>query len=354
MRGQAREYLQQKSPVYITTKDRKPIPATDKKMFEKYGFKEQGKNTMTIPKEEWDKLEEKESKRHQNFRRKVGITRPQIIRLIYRTYKVSFSYPDGILVYHPYRLNDKGKHEYDLYVAEMKTEDAANKEIMQKWEWLRHHHSHDWLHYVTYSPHYHFIGWTGYLAPARKDELFVIEKKPGLSYITNGIITKEQKKREHLLVQHTFKQTKMVIKKMDLIRAIRYPLTHTVDRTDTKNYHSYVWIGKLSTRYGKTDKEKQLEQYQDIIKINEEKTKKHTCKKCGSTLGYIKPTIDKFFQDYENIHDTGWYTYPDLINMVKNNTKITPEQQENMMDILQTLENYKLGKPPPKPIAYII
>jgi len=350
---QTETYLQQKSYVFIHG-----VEEEYKKILEKYGFNPIGKDTMTIPKEKWDSLEKREGKRHLNFRRKYGICKPQIIHLIRSKYKVTYAYPDGILIYHPYRFNERANQEYRQYIAQMKTDLAPDHEIYKKWDWLRHTHPQNWRKdYVIFSPHFHFIGWTGYLAPAQKNELFVYEKKPGLSYLTNDIITKEQKKRDCLLVQYVNKQTKMVIKKLDLIRAIRYPLTHTVDRTDKKNYASYVWIGNLSTRNGKTDKEKQLEQYQDIISIKEKRFSsktKNTCQNCGGTLGYIKPTIDNFFKKYENIPNTGWYTYPDLISRVQDNKQITPEQQENMVEILQTLENYKLGKPPPKPIEYTI
>jgi len=256
LRALAIDFLYSISSMYI-------IPKNEWFDFpEHYGFTPRRNNNYSIPKSEWDKIPFDERMQIKDNCRVINST------------------PSGVLIFHPWRTTaEANKKAY-----------AAN---MKKWEWVRAQGP-NWKDYVYWSPHFHFVGYVGWLS--------VPESGTGWVYKT---ITEEFEKGRKV----------SILKPKEVYFAVSYLLSHTGTIKDKPNVHSYVYIGNLADRNGESEEEKQLKKFGvlypsdgDIIlsskSINDLKKLKATCKYCkrqGKTgkLFYMYQNLLSFFKAYE-------------------------------------------------------
>lgn len=192
LREQAIDYLSSKSYIYAVQRyDQQKI------RLEKYGFL-QLKKSYIITQEKFKELTEEDRQK------------------IRKHFLIKFSSPSGSLIFHPFRLKPEAQEEYKEYLRNA-------SDGMKKWEWIRS--KPNWRELVIYSPHFHFIGYIGFLAPAKSEEMWLYKT------IKDG-------------------NKVAILSDKDVFRAVNYLLTHT-GVLDDRNVHSYVWIGTLSTRNGK-------------------------------------------------------------------------------------------------------
>lgn len=193
LREQAIDYLSSKSFIYAVQRYNQ-----QRIRLEKYGFRRL-KKSYIITQEEFKELTEEDRQR------------------IRQHFLIKFSAPSGTLIFHPFRLKPEAQEEYKEYLRN--TSDG-----MKKWEWIRS--KPNWRELIKWSPHFHFIGYIGFLAPAKSGELWAYK-------------TIQENKKVAILSDK------------DVFRAVNYLLTHTGVLASRPHVHSYVWIGTLSTRNGK-------------------------------------------------------------------------------------------------------
>ncbi|GAH22906.1 unnamed protein product, partial [marine sediment metagenome] len=140
---------------------------------------------------------------------------------IRKHFLIKFSAPSGVLIWHPYRLKPGYEDEYKEYLR--KSVDG-----LKKWEWIRS--KSNWREMVTYSPHFHFVGYVGYLKQSEKGEGWLYK-------------TIEETKNGSKVVS--------VLSYQDVYRVVNYLLTHV--GTLSNQQHSYSWLGNISNNSGKTE-----------------------------------------------------------------------------------------------------
>lgn len=249
-------------------------------------------------------------------------------------YKKSVKPPTGTVVFHAYRFNDKGEKGYKAYIAKCKDNGVNNKDIMKKWQWIREKHGDDWRRYTRFSPHYHYIGYVGWLDKPKQGENFVYKT-----------ITDKNGKVKTLNDRKT-----MHIQQQQLHRAIFYILTHTVDRTDRDYYRSYVHLGDISTRNGKPELQERIEEKQQELKqVN------RTCRACrDGKLFYIRQNLTAFLRAWLDIQNPHKWSDKSLKRGILQAKDIPREIKKNVLEGMDMLQDYHDGEPPPEDYPYIL
>lgn len=154
-------------------------------------------------------------------------------------------------------------------------QDQTNAEQNKKvWAWIRERDS--WQQWVNGSPHYHFIGYTPFLEAPQEGEKWIYKKRTD--------------KNGRILALNHFKGRNnefMAVKRDHLYRVLNYVLSHTVDMAAQDHYRSYVWIGDLSTRNGRSREEIERDEAQAESKHKNGRCRccsRNKCKDCGATF----------------------------------------------------------------------
>ena len=230
----------------------------------------------------------------------------------------------GVLLFHAFRPNKRFWMEY----GSRKEEDEEGlKEWAKKWEWIRS--KENWFDYVDYSPHFHFIGWCGWLDSPEKGEEFVYKT----------ITDKKGKVADYS-------------NKKDLFRLVYYLLSHTVGKADDKYFSPVTWIGELGNRCGVPwDLELLRERIAKVIK--ERKEAKATCGLCGGKLWYINDILAAFFKVWLGVYNWKEFPFSELRKIVKDlNRRIPQYIRDNVLLCLDFIEG-KLP-PPDELIKYVV
>lgn len=312
LRRKATEYLYSKSHFYAVKRfDAQSIH------LEKYGFSKLGKS-HTISQQKWKKLAE------------------EIKEKIRKHFLIKFSAPSGVLIWHPYRMKAGCEDEYIDYLKNstsgiIKTPASGT---MKKWEWIRS--KPNWRELVEYSPHFHFVGYAGYLQPS--------DKKEGWIYKT---------------IRETINGNKVVsvLSHQDVYKVVNYLLTHTGVLKNKPYTHSYVWIGNLSTRNGgKTEvAEDVVMDSMDVILSGTDSDiikKAIECKWCkehnkSGKLRYFWKTLQAFF----NAHKIGIAEDPEQTDWDKVSEQVKLLDVPNFM-VYHILEAIKVKQRKPPPLGF--
>lgn len=238
-------------------------------------------------------------------------------RTISYLYKKSSKPPSGILIFHAFRFNDKGNHEYKLYIKECKEMDKPDKLILKKWEWLKRQLNYE--EYITFSPHYHFIGYVGWMDKPIEEE---------------GFIYKTILRNEKVALLNN---------KNDVYVVVYYLLSHGATKKIGEYHHTYTWIGNLADRNGTSKeeielKEKMRENSHELMKKNAK------CKSCKEgALWYLDQNLRAFLRAWCEITKPEEFTLQEKIAIVKIIKDIPPYIKQNVIEGLELIG----GKPPP-------
>ena len=299
----------------------------------KNGIEKTKHGIYTISREKFLRLKQKERENNKktSIFRVYGIHKVHIIEWIERNFNIIPSNIDGVLIFHAHRLNDFGKKEYAAYLQECHRKGIPENQILKKWEWVRSKGNAKDM-YIEFSPHFHFIGYIGWLAEAKEGEEFIYKQIKDV----NGYAARFNEKT---------KDGKIKIKE-DLGKAVHYLLTHTVYDKKNKNFPSYVYIGKISYRHGKTQAEKFIE-LEELKRKQEEGLTNKKCLDCGCELQYIPQNIKKFWRKYFGLIRYDEITRDEQKVLILQNSKIPEKIKHNAIELLRIEEGMRVGKPPP-------
>ena len=216
----------------------------------------------------------------------------------------------GVLIFHAFRTTKEAKKE-------------SVEEETKKWEMIRE--KENWEDYVVYSPHFHFVGYVGWMEPPLQEEDFVykmITDKNGKVRIMNG-------------------------KRKDVFHIVSYLLSHTVDKRKENYYHSYTWVGNLADREGKSVEEERLVKERERLKKS-----KARCKACGKgALWYAKENMNSWLKVWCHILRPEQYAIKRLIELVERNDEI---EERMKMNVIEGLELIGGKDPPPNYADYLV
>jgi len=190
LQQKAEQYLEEKSFVYLFPRGHRDL-LLEKKLI-KIGGKYTKRGTLAIPYSIWKNL-------GGNNGLKQKVRRRYTIKWVGRGTGVL----GGVLIFHPFRLKEEAK-------------ERALEEGKKYWEWVREQK--DWKKWVYYSPHFHFIGYCGWLEDPKEGEDFVYKT-----------IEKEGEEGEIAILRDS-----------DIYRCVFYLLTHA---GISHFKHAYDWIG---------------------------------------------------------------------------------------------------------------
>lgn len=216
-------------------------------------------------------------------------------------------------IFHAYRPNDRFWEEYG---GERGEEDECIEVEIKKWEWI--FSKENWYDYVEFSPHFHFVGWFGWLEPPQKGEMFVYK-----TIMRDGKVASPKDRKE-------------------LYRLVVYLLSHTA--TSRKGFHPVTWVGKLSYRNGIPFEI--LEAWRRYKRLRErEKKAKGKCKACGGPLWYMEDNLRVFLKAWCDVPSEMFYrlSIGELKRIVRENERVPLKIKINVIECLEILE----GKPPP-------
>lgn len=235
----------------------------------------------------------------------------------------------GVMVFHAFRPSGLYWEER----GEERREDDNPANDMKKWEWIRE--KRNYYDYVDFSPHWHFIGWVGWIDKPEKNEDFIYKM-----IMTKGKVARFDTGKK---------------KAGELWKLVYYVLTHTcttkIDNEDIEQFHSYVWLGNMANCVfgGSPD---------ELITFNEEMKRKKgigkgdkcKCKDCGGKLYYMRKNLDFFFKTYCNIAYPSMYSLHDLRFAVQNSTAPN-RMKNNVYECMKAVELRELfiktvGPPP--------
>ncbi len=240
----------------------------------------------------------------------------------------------GVLVFHAFRPSTRYWEER----GEQRKDDDDPENDKKKWEWIRS--KKNWYDYVEFSPHWHFIGWVGWIDKPVKNEEFVYKM-----ITTGGRVARFDTGKK---------------KAGELFKLVYYVLTHTcttkIDYSDTDEFHSYVWLGNMAgCSFGGVPDELTAYNEEMARKKGVGKGDKCKCKDCGGKLYYMRKNLDFFFKVYCNIAYPSAHSLNDLRGVVLNSTA----SNRIKMNVLECMKAVELGElfiktvgPPPD--AYIV
>ena len=226
----------------------------------------------------------------------------------------------GVLIFHAFRPNERYYQERGN--AERFSDDDELNDL-QKWAWIREQEN--WQDYVKFSPHFHFIGYVGWLEPPKRGEWFIYKT------ITNE---KGKPRRYNRNIK-------------GLAKLVYYLLTHATGSTIEKNFPTYSWIGVFSCR----KRRRFFKRYADST----EKVQKHIslkCKDCGGPLVPLKSNFESICRVWLHINPKH-YPYEVLREKIIEEFKYYRETL--MRNLLEMLDDYFIDfKDPPEDKKYVI
>ncbi|MHA1334068.1 MAG: hypothetical protein ACTSPL_08375 [Candidatus Odinarchaeia archaeon] len=350
LREQAERYLKSKTFLYLYPKESEIIlkdgttikkAKIDLKEYEnillRAGIEKTKHGIYTISREKFLRLKQKE--RENNKKNSIfqvyGIHKPHIAEWIERNFNIIPSNIDGVLIFHAHRLNEMGKREYYNYLQECHEKGIPDNQILKKWEWVRSKGNARNM-YVKFSPHFHFVGYVGWLDKAKEGEDFIYKQIQDV----NGYAV-----RFNQVTKTKTGKYKITIKE-DLGKVIHYLLTHTVYDKKNKNFPSYVYLGKISYRHGKTQAEKYIE-LEEIKRKQEEGITGKKCVDCGSDVLYIPQSIKKFWHKYFGLIRYNELSKDEQKKSIMENNKIPDNIKRNAIELINIEYKRREGEPPP-------
>lgn len=232
----------------------------------------------------------------------------------------------GALVFHPFRPSDL----YYIERGEQREEEENPENDKKKWEWIRG--KPNWEDYVEFSPHFHYVGWVGWMDKPEKGEGWIYKM-----IMTNGHVARFDRGKKGA---------------QELFRVVHYLLTHTgttkIDNTDTDNFFSYAYLGNIANCFGAISEASELN-----AKLRKDKRLK--CKDCGGGLDYVAKNLDRFFKVYCGI------AYPELLSNAEKrhyalNARVDNRIKRNVIECIDRdliMLRYG-GKPPPEALVYTV
>jgi hypothetical protein len=356
LREKAEEYLYSISNMYVYKRSdgSHPLPLTQ------WSF-ERRKKGFSITRKCWDRLSEGQKEQ------------------IYKAYKVITSAPSGVLIFHPFRLNQKGKYLYHLARKEAQTklgdprhcqdekhgvdpddeDDGWKTKPLNKWEWVRAQANP--MELIEFSPHFHFVGWTSWLDPPEKNGEFVYKViMKGKDEDDGDDEEPEAKNQKHVAI----------LGSKDVYRVVFYLLSHVGVPKNFPYYPGYVYLGNVSDRCGSSIEERNLAENgfhlcdDDVVVHTEnlklertmaDATKKgtcHWCRKHGTQgkLFWIGPNLLGFFRahliPYDEL-DPNWIEISEMVTKC-----VCPDYIK--LHVLQQIDFKLDGKPPDDVEDYVI
>ena len=256
------KYLEEKLYIYLFPKKEKK--RIERKLIELGGkYIGKGKHkAIAFPYWKWVKLGN-----HNGFKEEVK-----------KYYQVKMGVFGGCLIWHPFRVTKEGKRK-------------AMKEGKHFWEWIREQEN--WQDYVYFSPHFHFIGYCGFLEEPFPGEEFV--------YKTITFEPDEEEKEET-------EKKKNGINWDAVGRCLHYLLTHAgIDHYK----HAYDWIGNARGIFSLEEELVKTFRFRyENGKIVYEISKKELKKKenyCRFCWKHFQQKRNSLWYFYENLRSALWY-----------------------------------------------
>ena len=225
----------------------------------------------------------------------------------------------GVLIFHAFRPNERYYQERGN--AERFSDDDELQDL-QKWAWIREQKN--WQDYVKFSPHFHFIGYVGWLEKPQKGEWFIYKT------ITN----------ENGKPRRYNKNIK------GLLKLVYYLLTHAAGSTIEKHFPTYSWISVFSCR-----KRRQFfRRYVDSTeKVHRDMHLK--CKDCGGPLVPLKSNFESICRVWLRVNPEH-YPYEVLREKIIEEFKYWRTLNRNLLEMLE--DYYTPFKDPPDDDKYVI
>lgn len=239
----------------------------------------------------------------------------------------------GVLILHLYRPNERYYRER----GEQRREEEENPENeLKKWEWIRSRPN--WWTYVDFSPHFHFIGFAGWLEKPKEGESFVYKLIP---------VYREGEKSHEIKTWD------------DMMRVLTYVLSHAGGVCqDHSRVHWWVRGGKWKFDLSKEEQRREFERryvlddagMSKLLGINigelkdreKKKKRKLACKKCGGALAPFEQNVKAFLKawiaakpDPESYIKNG--RFKDLRKLVLEED-IPPQVKEHVLEALDIME----------------
>lgn len=250
------------------------------------------------------------------------------------------NYPlTGVLVFHAFRPSKRYWEERGI---EKKDQEEDSLNDLKKWEWIRA--KEDWWNYVNYSPHFHYIGYVGWLSKPEKGEKWIYK-----TIMKNGKVSRLNGKR------------------IEVFKTMHYILSHTVDRavpldsyeffddtgdikireSESAYFHAYSYMGEISNREGRTREENRY-----YAGREREKKARNKCKVCGGALWNMKANMKAFLNAWCHIIFPDKLTYNEMRQVIFSTRRITNEIWMNALQCVDLMETP--GIPPPNYANFIM
>lgn len=232
----------------------------------------------------------------------------------------------GGLIFHPFRPSDR----YYTERGEQREDEEDPENDKKKWEWIRT--KEDWELYVEFSPHFHYVGWVGWMDKPEKGEDWIYKMIKTNGHVARFDISKKAG--------------------IELFRVVHYLLTHTgttkIDNTDTDNFFSYSYLGNIANCLGGIAEASELN-----AKVR--KDKGFRCKDCKGELDYVNKSLNRFFKVYVGI------AFPELLsNADKRHYALNAQVEDRIKkNVIECIDRELImirngGKPPPEGLRYIV
>ena len=209
--------------------------------------------------------------------------------------------PSGILIFHPFRPNKK---YYEERKERYTSDDALPEDDFRKWEWIRSQPN--WRDYVEFSPHFHFIGYVGWMNPPEKGgELFIYKMIVGQD---GKVVTYNKDKH-------------------GTYELVYYLLTHAGITFENTNFPTFVWIGYLSYNSRKN-------KFGHGHGHTKETAKKELkCHDCGGPLIPFESNLKSFCRAWLHI-DIEKHNKDYVLSLINNETIYIAAIRKNLIEAL--------------------
>ena len=223
-----------------------------------------------------------------------------------RRYAIRYIYakstlkPSGLLIFHPFRPNKK---YYEVRKERYSSDDTSPEDDLRKWEWIRSQPN--WRDYVEFSPHFHFIGYVGWMNPPEKGELFIYK----------------------MIVDQNGKVVTYNGDKHGTYELVYYLLTHAGTTYINTNFSTFVWIGYLAYN---TKNKKSAHGTTRQPEVKKEPLK---CHDCGGPLIPFEVNLKSFCRAWLNVdieHENKEY----ILSLINNQTIYISSIRKNLIEAL--------------------
>ena len=224
--------------------------------------------------------------------------RQYAIRYIYAKSNLK---PSGVLIFHPFRPNKK---YYEVRKERYSSDDASPEDDLRKWEWIRSQPK--WRDYVEFSPHFHFIGYVGWMNPPKKGEPFIYK----------------------MIVDQNGKVVTYNGDKHGTYELVYYLLTHAGITYTNTSFPSYVWIGYLA--YNTKNKKFATHGTTRQPEVKKEPLK---CHDCGGPLIPFEVNLKSFCRAWLHV-DIEYENKEYVLSLINDETIYISSLKKNLIQAL--------------------